>query len=81
MYTWGCKILDDNYNNNNKEASCTGVFRSLHGNESSRKQRQRSRMESISFNQKASLPSQKVMFYQFQFATTLIYISGDGISD
>lgn len=73
MYTWGCKTLDDNYNNNKKEATCTDIFRRFHGNGSSRKQRQRSRMDSISFNQKASLPSQKVMLYQFQFAITLIY--------
>lgn len=59
MYTWGCKTLDDNYNNNKKEATCTDIFRPFHGNGSSRKQRQRSRMDSISFNQKASLPSQK----------------------
>lgn len=59
MYTWGCKTLDDNYNNNKKEATCTDIFRSFHGNGSSRKQRQRSRMDSISFNQKASLPGQK----------------------
>lgn len=73
MYTWGCKTLDDNYNNNKKEATCTDIFRPFHGNGSSRKQRQRSRMDSISLNQKASLPSQKVMLYQFQFAITLIY--------
>ncbi|RVX07241.1 hypothetical protein CK203_022540 [Vitis vinifera] len=59
MYTWGCKTLDDNYNNNKKEATCTDIFRPFHGNGSSRKQRQRSRMDSISLNQKASLPSQK----------------------
>lgn len=73
MYTWGCKTLDESYNNNKKETTCMDVLGSFHCNESSRERRQKTRMDSICLNQKASLPSQKVMHYQFQFAISSIF--------
>ena len=61
MYTWGSKILDDNYNNVQK-GTCCGMLmvQSLPKNGSSLKQRQQNRMDTISFNKKVNVPSEKV---------------------
>ncbi|KAA8533439.1 hypothetical protein F0562_031127 [Nyssa sinensis] len=60
MYTWGCSTLDDDYNNVGKEACCTGVMiESFHKKGSLRKQSQQNRMDSICFNKKVNLPSEK----------------------
>uniref|UniRef100_A0A5B7AKP0 Uncharacterized protein n=1 Tax=Davidia involucrata TaxID=16924 RepID=A0A5B7AKP0_DAVIN len=60
MYTWGCMTLDDDYNNVSKEACCAcGMIKSVNKNGSSRKRRQQNRMDSISFNKKVNLPSEK----------------------
>ncbi|CAK7339853.1 unnamed protein product [Dovyalis caffra] len=65
MYTWGCRTLDDNYKSTKQGSSCTGfMIPSIHGNgplrgsESLRKKLQ-NREDSISFNKKVSIPSEK----------------------
>lgn len=65
MYTWGCKTLDNDYESTKQGSSCTGFMipsirgnGSLHGNKSSRKKLQ-NREDSVSFNRKVSIPSEK----------------------
>lgn len=61
MYTYGCPTLNDTYNNSKKEPNCGGfMLQSIHGNRSSRKPRQLSRKDSISFYKKPTLPANKV---------------------
>lgn len=66
MYTWGCSIVDDEFNHAKKESGCSNLTRpsirgngSSHGSVSMRKRRQTNRMDTISFNKKFSLPSEK----------------------
>ncbi|KAA8538913.1 hypothetical protein F0562_025605 [Nyssa sinensis] len=60
MYTWGRGTLDDDYNNVSKEACCPGgMIESFRKNGSSCKRRQQNRMDSLSFNRKVNLPSEK----------------------
>ncbi|XP_052185525.1 uncharacterized protein LOC127797067 [Diospyros lotus] len=59
MYTYGAK-LDDNSKSFRKETCCSSLMiESLHRNGMAHKQRKLSRMDSISFNRKANLPSEK----------------------
>ncbi|XP_028957371.2 uncharacterized protein [Malus domestica] len=60
MYTWGCKALDDYYENINKGSGCVSFgTQSFHRNGSSHKQRQQE--TAISFNRKLSLPKKKTL--------------------
>ncbi|PSS05040.1 Stoned B-like protein [Actinidia chinensis var. chinensis] len=60
MYTWGSKTFDDNYNNVRKETCCgTLMVQSLPKNGLSLKRRQQNRMDTISFNRKVNVPSEK----------------------
>jgi len=62
MYTFGCKALEDKKNGTGKETDCGGcMLHSVRGSGSSNKRRLKSRRDSISFNKKPSLPSNKVM--------------------
>ncbi|XP_073260122.1 uncharacterized protein [Populus alba] len=65
MYTWGCNTLDNDYKSTKQGSICTGFMipsicgnGSLHGNKSSRKKLQ-NREDSVSFNRKVSIPSEK----------------------
>ena len=67
MYTWGCNTLDNDYKSTKQGSSCTGFMipsirgnGSLHGNKSSRKKLQ-NREDSVLFNRKVSIPSEKVI--------------------
>ncbi|CAL0304707.1 unnamed protein product [Lupinus luteus] len=59
MYTYGCPTLDGIYNSKT-EPNCGGfMLQSIHGGKSSRKPRQPSRKDSISFYKKTALPGNK----------------------
>jgi hypothetical protein len=78
MYTWGCKTLDNDYESTKQGSSCTGFMipsirgnGSLHGNKSSRKKLQ-NREDSVSFNRKVSIPSEKVILCFFYLAFKVV---------
>ncbi|KAJ7978241.1 putative Transmembrane protein [Quillaja saponaria] len=60
MYTWGCSTLDDDYKNPKMASGCSPfMIQSVHGNGSSRKQKQQKRLDSVNFNRKVSTPGKK----------------------
>ncbi|CAN1217778.1 hypothetical protein LINPERPRIM_LOCUS1121 [Linum perenne] len=69
MYTWGCNNLEDDMRSNSNETSCNILLPSVHkkgsshGGGSSRKRSKR--MDSINFNKKSGLPSEKVILLVF----------------
>ncbi|KAK7340342.1 hypothetical protein VNO77_21044 [Canavalia gladiata] len=62
MYTYGCPTIDDDYNSTGTEPDCGGcMLHSIRGSRSSRKQRQKSRKDSINLYKKPSLSANKSM--------------------
>ncbi|XP_061357388.1 uncharacterized protein LOC133301725 [Gastrolobium bilobum] len=62
MYTYGCRTIDDNYNNSKKEPGCGGLMlHSVHGSRSSRKRSMQRRTGSINLYKKPSLPANETL--------------------
>uniref|UniRef100_A0A2P2JEI6 Uncharacterized protein n=2 Tax=Rhizophora mucronata TaxID=61149 RepID=A0A2P2JEI6_RHIMU len=77
MYTWGCGILDDDYRSTERGNSWTGLIapslrgnRSVHRSGSSQEIDLQNKQDTITFNRKVSLPSEKHL--------KQVPISGDG---
>lgn len=60
-YTWNCSSLDDHYKSIDTDVCCTGMkMNSSHKETLSHKQRLPIKLDTISFNRKVTLPSEKV---------------------
>ncbi|KAJ7973610.1 putative Transmembrane protein [Quillaja saponaria] len=66
MYTWGCSTLNDDNKSPKMASGCSPfMIQSADGNDSSRKPRQQTSLDSVNFNRKVSTPVKKVSFLPF----------------